>query len=283
MKAAQAHCGPILFGFLACGIGTVPGVVWYAVRRHMPLIPPASFLFISGVIGVGLFEAFAQSALALSGAGKTVLLVYSMPFWATAIAWWRLGEIPNRNQKLGLILAGIGVIWVAAPWHTISIAGSAMALASGLCWGAGSVATRELLTRQPEHTPLSLSTWQLAIGSIPLFFLWTVSGEGWLTPTAGTLGALAYSAILCGVPAWALWGLIVKRLPIVGAGLTSLLIPVAGVGFAWIFLKEQPDANELAGMAVILLALGISTIPNKCAVEHNDGEGRQAIDSDARL
>lgn len=97
---------------------------------------------------------------------------------------------------------------------------------------------------------------------MPLILLWVFSSEHGFTPTPGFIVALAYNVILCGVPAWALWGLVVKRLPMAGAGLVSLLIPIAGVGWAWRVLGERPSGLELMGMAVILVALVLSSLPS---------------------
>jgi drug/metabolite transporter (DMT)-like permease len=122
---------------------------------------------------------------------------------------------------------------------------------------------------------IEVATWQLTAATVPLGLLWLLSAEQGLTWTPGLIGAMAYSAGLCGVPAWALWGLIVKRLPMAGAGLTSLLIPMLGVGWAWLFLHEQPDGTERVGMAVILVALAISSMPPRAT----QGRDRDRLDS----
>ena len=266
MKSAQAYCGPFLFGTLACGLGALCAFAGYASRGKLPRCPPAAFLGIAGVIGVGFFQAFAQLALSGGGAGKTILLIYSMPFWASALAWLWLREAPTRAQKIGLGVAAFGLFLVVAPWEAAAVTASLWALASGLCWAAGSVATRKLMTQGTAVTLVEASTWQLAVGTIPLAILWAFSPEHGFTPTPGFIGALAYNAILCGVPAWALWGLVVKRLPMAGAGLVSLLIPMAGVGWAWRVLGERPGGIELAGMAVILIALALSSLPARAVV-----------------
>ncbi|HET8940756.1 MAG TPA: EamA family transporter, partial [Rudaea sp.] len=55
--------------------------------------------------------------------------------------------------------------------------------------------------------------------------------------------------------AWALWLLVVQRLPANLAGLASLATPLLGVGLAWMLLGEQPDAGEAAGIILMIVAL----------------------------
>lgn len=261
-KTAQAYCDPLLLGTLACGLGALVALLWYAVQGRMPRRPPAAFLWVAGVIGVGLFQIFAQLAVASGGAGKTILLVYSMPFWASAIAWVWLKETPTYRQKIGLCLAAVGLILVVAPWEGTPLWASILALASGLSWAVGAVATRKLMTHDAPVTLLEASTWQLVVGTVPLFVFWAMASGKGLILNEQVIGALAYAAILCGAPAWATWGLIVKRLPMAGAGLVSLLIPMCGVGWAWLFLHEQPSDIELVGMSIILAALALSVFPS---------------------
>lgn len=255
MKTSQSACDPLLFGTLACGLGALVTFGGYWLRGRHPRRPPWGFLGWAGVLGVGSFQICAQLALSSGGAGKTILLIYSMPFWATAIAWRVLGEVPRPAEKVGLGLAAVGLLLVVAPWEAAPVAASLWALGSGLSWAAGAVATRRLLQQAGTVTPIEASTWQLAIGTVPLAIAWWLLSSRGLTVTPGLVGALAYNAVLCGVPAWAMWGLVVKRLPMAGAGLVSLLVPMAGVGWAWLFLGERPSGLEGVGMAIILVAL----------------------------
>lgn len=265
-KSAQAYCDPLLLGTLACGLGGLFSFGVYALRGKIPRRPPAAFLWVAGFIGVGFFQIFAQWAVAAAGAGKTILLIYSMPFWSSAIAWIWLKEVPTRRQKIGLGIAATGLILVVAPWEKSPLMASLLALASGLSWAAGSVATKKLMTRNAPVTLLEASSWQLIVGTVPLAIFWALTSGKGLTLNAQVVGALAYAAILCGVPAWAMWGLIVKRLPVAGSGLVSLLIPMCGVLWAWLFLHEQPSGIELIGMGVIVVALAMSVFSPSGAI-----------------
>jgi drug/metabolite transporter (DMT)-like permease len=71
------------------------------------------------------------------------------------------------------------------------------------------------------------------------------------------IGALFYNGVLSSGLAWLLWSYVVEKLPANIAGLSSLIIPIAGIGFAWLLLGEVPSASESAGIVAICVALAI--------------------------
>jgi hypothetical protein len=50
---------------------------------------------------------------------------------------------------------------------------------------------------------------------------------------------------------------VVERLPANVAGLSSLVIPLAGIAFAWLLLGERPSLVEGCGIVLIASALAI--------------------------
>lgn len=258
MKGAQAWCGPLLFGALSCAVGFLPTLP--KMFRHG--WPGGLPLCLVGAVGVGAFQALGQLALSMAGPGQTVVLIYSMPFWATLLAWPWLGEHPSTPRKWGLLLAAAGVLCVIAPWRGVNITGALLALASGVCWAIGAVATRAFLRRRPDYPVFALTGWQLLAGCLVLFPLAIAHRETITGLSAGLLGGLAYSGLLCGAVAWALWATVVRRLPIAGAGVVTLLVPPAGVFFAWLFLREVPSLHESLGLALILAGFAVSLLPS---------------------
>jgi drug/metabolite transporter (DMT)-like permease len=69
------------------------------------------------------------------------------------------------------------------------------------------------------------------------------------------LFALAYNAVLASGLAWLLWSWVVDRLPTSVAGLSSLVVPILGVLFAWGLLGEVPSPPEGVGMGLLAIAL----------------------------
>ena len=74
----------------------------------------------------------------------------------------------------------------------------------------------------------------------------------WETPL---VLALVYNAVLASGLAWLMWSYVVENVPANVAGLSSLAVPIAGIGFAWVLLGERPSLAESIGIALIASAL----------------------------
>src|SRR5690606_34960957 len=72
--------------------------------------------------------------------------------------------------------------------------------------------------------------------------------------------ALAYNAVLASGVAWLLWTFIVARLPASVAGISSLAIPIVGVGLAWVLLGERPSPAEGLGILLLCAALAVVSL-----------------------
>jgi drug/metabolite transporter (DMT)-like permease len=101
---------------------------------------------------------------------------------------------------------------------------------------------------------LSLTAWQLLLGSLPLVVVGVVT---WSPPVwSGTfIYGLAFTVLGGNCIAWILWLYILDPLPAATAGLAMLLTPVIGITASWIALGERPGGLEGAGMLLIVCAL----------------------------
>ena len=256
MKQVLQWSGPFEF---AAWRGSLGAVVLFALLwlRKVPLRPPPLLpvLLIGAAQTLG-FQALVQWALVHGGAGKTALLAYTMPFWVVGVAWLVLRQRPTRMQSVAVGIAFAGLLLVLEPWEGLGAAGSAaLAIGGGLCWAIGTVLSKRMFLRG-EATVLSLSAWQMAVGSAGLVLVALLVDEPSVQWTSGFIAALAYNAVLATGLAWIMWSWIVDQLPMTVSGLSSLVIPIMGVLFAWAVLGEAPSPTEWAGIMMIALALG---------------------------
>ena len=128
-----------------------------------------------------------------------------------------------------------------------------MAIGGALCWALSAIVAK-LLRRRHEVDLLSLTAWQLLLGSLPLVVLGAVT---WSPPVwSGTfIYGLAFTVVAGNCLAWILWLYILSALPAGTAGLGMLLTPVIGITASWIQLGERPGGREGAGMLLIVVAL----------------------------
>jgi drug/metabolite transporter (DMT)-like permease len=255
MKQALRYSGPFEFSALRYVFGSGVLFVVLLVRgeslRPPPLLPTALIGF-AQTMG---FQLLVQSALVAGGAGKTALLAYTMPFWVVLLSWLLVGERPALRLWLGLGVAAIGLVLVLEPWSGIGNAHSSMlALAGGLAWATGVVLSKRLFQRSGVGA-LSLTAWQMLIGTVGVVAIASFVPEKPIEWSNYFIAALAYNAVLASGLAWLMWSYVVARLPANIAGLSSLVIPIAGIAFAWALLGEKPSTPEGAGVALIGVAL----------------------------
>jgi drug/metabolite transporter (DMT)-like permease len=255
MKQVLRYSGPFEFAAWRYVLGTI--VLFAALRwRGLSLRPPP----LAPVIAIGLaqtlaFQALVQLALVSGGAGRTALFAYTMPFWAVLVGWIVLRERPSRVQWSSLAIALAGLLLVLEPWHGVGALGSALlAIAGGLAWAIGMVLSKRVFLRGGVGA-LSLTAWQMLAGSVGLVIVALCVPERPIAWTGAFVAALAYNALLASGLAWLLWSYVVERLPTAVAGLSSLVVPILGVLFAWLVLREVPSPSEAIGIALLSTAL----------------------------
>ena len=262
MKVALDFSGPFSFSALRYTVGTALIFALLLLRRGEWRPPPWGPTLVIGLTQTAGFQALAQLALVTGGAGKTALLVYTMPFWVVPLAWWWLHERTGWIRWLCIVVAALGYVCVVTPWHHIGNPLSViLALGSGLAWAIATVVSKRVFQRHPEVTPLRLTAWQMLIGTLVLSVLGFAIPERHIAWTGGFILAVLYNGVLSSSLGWVLWAFVVQQLPATVSGLTSLAVPVAGVLFGWWLLRERPSGAEWLGIALIgvaLLALNFS-------------------------
>ena len=259
MKEGLRYSQPFTFAALRTFLGAVSLFLLLPVLRR-PLKPKALGLTLAlGLLQTTGFVGLVMWALASGGAGKTSVLTYTMPFWLLLMAWIILGEKLHDLQWAAVGAALCGLILILAPWHLQGVFSSLLAVGGGFCWAASAVVAKILRLRH-EVDLLSLTAWQMLLGSIPLIIiaLFTLNkAPVW----SGTfIWALVFNVILANAAAWILWLYVLHKLPAGLAGIGSLATPVIGVLSAWIQLGERPGGSEAVGMVLIVCALILITV-----------------------
>jgi drug/metabolite transporter (DMT)-like permease len=220
---------------------------------------PASWM---AVIVTGTFQTtinFTATAMALAGggAGRTSVLVFTMPFWTLLLAAIFLHERVKGLQWFAIGFAVAGMLLVVEPWNWQGdIHPKLWAVLSGFGWAAGSVATK-YFTRDSKFDLLNFLAWQMLVGVlpltlIPLFFdfpdtQWSVVQVLLLLYVGGLSTALGFL----------LWLAVLRFLPAGTASLNMFAIPVIALVSSMLVFGERLTANEWTGIACIGAGLAI--------------------------
>ena len=255
MKQVLQWSGPFEFAAWRGAIGAVVLFAVLAWRRESLRPPPWGPLLLIGAAQTLGFQALVQWALVDGGAGKTAMLAYTMPFWVVGVSWVVLRLRPSRVQLAAVGIALAGLVLMLEPWQGLGTPLSTfLAVSAGLCWAIGTVLSKQVFMRG-QASVLSLSAWQLGVGSVGLVAVALLVDEPPVRWTPGFVAAVLYNGVLASGLAWLLWTTIVDRLQATAAGLSSLVVPVMGVLFAWALLGEAPSPAEWAGIGLMALAL----------------------------
>ena len=255
MKQVLAHAGPFDFAALRYLLGAAVLFAALLVSRQSMQPPPLLPTILIGLCQTAAFQGLEQWALLDGGAGHVALLAYTMPFWAVLLAWLLLGDRPTRRHWLGLALAALGLLCIIEPWHRMgSVVSTALAIAGGAAWAAGTVLSKRLFRTQALSV-LNLTAWQMLAGGMALGIVALAVPQRPIDWNWAFVGALAYSVVLASAVAWWLWSIVLQRLPTTVASLSSLGVPIVSVLLAWMILHEQPSMLEVFGIALVLLGL----------------------------
>ena len=257
-KQALTYASPFAFAAERCVGGAL--ALFLALKlmgRPLKLIAPGPTLAI-GLVQISGFMLFSTWALVEGGPGKTAVLIFTMPILTLLLAWPILGERIRGTQWLAAASTLIGLLLIIEPWnmHT-SLFSKFLGVMAALCWAIGTVLVKRLRARQPVDL-LSLTTWQMLIGAVPLVLLALVIPEHPTDWSAAYIGILAFMSVISTAMCWWLWITLLDRVPAWEASLSVLGTPVVAIVSARLTLGEDFSFGEVAG--ILLIGAGLALL-----------------------
>lgn len=235
-------------------------LVAVALARGISLkVPTAHWprLIVAGILSIAAFNILLAFAQLMAPTSRAAILTFTMPVWATLMAWPVLGERFDRPRLIGLGLGVAGLLCLGLPLVRAGqfSPGLALALLASLSWALGTIITK----RWPVAAPtLSIAAWQLLIGG-------AAAGIGMLVfegiPVPKTLSppvaaALTFHILGAQALAYFLWFTVIARLPAGIASLGTLIVPAVGALGSVLLLGERPAASDWVGLVLVIAASG---------------------------
>lgn len=259
MKQVMQYVDPFDFTAIRTLLGAATLFVVLALLRKPLKIAAVPQVLLLGMLQTGAFTILIQWALVAGGAGKTAVLVYTMPFWTIPIAWWVLGERVRGLQWLAVAIAACGLVLILEPWALRgSLFSNLLAIGAGLVWAASAVQAKRM-RRDHQYDLLALTAWQMLFGALAVCVVAVLHPSRPIDPTPYFFGAVVFNAVFATGLAWLLWLFILNNLSAGMAGLSALGIPMIGALAGWIELGERPSTAEFAGMLLIGGALALTS------------------------
>ncbi len=226
-----------------------------SLRIPRRAIVPLLFAAFTNVFAWMSFSTMALNYLAVS---EAILLVYTMPIWATLFSWPILGERPHLRDIAALLLGLSGLI-VLLSAHGIALGpdkliGVALALASAVLFALGGVMMKSPL----PVAPTALVAWQVGLGCSPMVLLGLLFEHPHLGAiTANGWTVLIYMAVGPMGICYLTWFAALRRLPAATAAIGTLAVPIISVIAAAILLGEPLGIREALAMALTLAGVAL--------------------------
>jgi drug/metabolite transporter (DMT)-like permease len=269
------------------------GLNWPVTKRLLAELPPLTLRGGSGLIGAvliaGIAVAFKQrlkvpegqwprlivlsilnvtSWMALMGlalvwlpASEAAVLAYTMPVWASVLAWPILGERISITKIIALLMALAGLValmggsGISASMERLP--GIVLALVGAFAFALGTVIAKRKPLSLP---PLAAAAWQVGIGCLPVaiagMIVETTHIEA-LSPLGWVL--LAYSVLMQFCVAYVCWFAALERLPASIAAIGTTLVPVIGVVASAAALGEPLGPGPIAALVFIIAGVMLAT------------------------
>jgi len=259
MKQALEYMQPITFVSLRIALA---GLVILPFILKNKDFRPANFLKRNYIV-LGLLQTTAMFGFIIYGmkfvtAGKTALVLYTMPIWTSFMLHFLLKERLSRRQWFGVFLGFLGIIFILG-WDILVnqnvyiIFGELLILMASLAWAYSNIWVR---TRLKDENPTLLNGYQQLIGVFFLIIL-AVSTEG-LFEVRWTYYS-AYTILFTGIVASAInfsaWFYLINKIDINITTYSSLLVPVFALLFDWYILGSELDPGLIVGGFLIIVGI----------------------------
>jgi drug/metabolite transporter (DMT)-like permease len=218
-------------------------------------------LVLAALLNVACWMVLMGLALVWLPASEAALIAYTMPVWASILAWPILGERPNLLRVISLAMAFAGLAAImggngfAASMEKLP--GIIMALGGSVAFAVGTVLAKKLPLTLP---PLSAAAWQIGIGCLPIVlvsFVVEKADAAGITDLGWIL--LVYSTVIQFCVAYVSWFAALARLPASVAAIGTMAVPVIGVVASAVALHEALGFGQIAALAFTLAGVALAT------------------------
>jgi drug/metabolite transporter (DMT)-like permease len=289
---ARARLAPAGLMFLAItSVGW--GFNWPVTKFLIGELPPLTLRGLTGVIGAALLAVLAllrsqslavearlwprlalYAVLNVSGwmvlmglallwlpASEAALIAYTMPVWASLLAWPVLGERPTLLRTIALVMAFAGLAAImggnGATASVAKLPGIIMALCGAIGFALGTVLAKKYPLLM---SPIPAAAWQIGLGCVPIAIVGLLI-ETTHVDRVTTVGwwLLVYSTVIQFCVAYVSWFAALARLPASVAAIGTMAVPVIGVVASAIALHEPLGPTQIVALIFTLFGVVLAT------------------------
>lgn len=252
IRVAKADFSPYEIAFGRYGLASLVLLVIALMGRiRVPDRADLPRLFMTGVLGVTIYNIALNLGMSKVNAGPASFIVNTLPMFTAILSTIFLKEVIRPAGWLGLIVScgGILLIAIGEAKGALLNGWTFAILAAAFSWSICIVLQKPLLKR---YTPLEVVAYSIWSGSLCMaMFLPSLVGA---VKAAGprTIGTLVYLGLFPSVVAYVTWNVVLSKMPASRAASFLYLVPVLSTLIAVALLNEKPSALSLIGGCLAL-------------------------------
>ncbi|MUV37219.1 putative cystine transporter YijE [Lentibacillus sp. JNUCC-1] len=267
MKQALDYMGPFTFSAFRFATGSITLLIVIWIRKTG--LPPKQYwkhLTLVGLLQTSIVFLLVMYGLKFVDAGKSSVLLYSMPVWSSFLAAKFLNEKMSPGKVTGLLAGMIGIITIVG-WDSIftdnlqAVFGELLIIVAAFSWGMSNVYYRRHLQNLPQ---LQVNTWQMTCGTIGIIIAALVMewGEPIVLNTP-SIYYIMFTGVFASALCFTVWFLILSLIDMVTATISTLLVPIFGLLFSSIILNETLTPGVITGSVLIIAGIIIAQLSAK--------------------
>lgn len=192
-------------------------------------------------------------ATASTTAANAILLQYTAPVWVALGGAWLLGERATRADWITIAVALGGMaLFFADGIESGHLFGDALAVLSGVCFAAMTIAMRKQKDGSPVESVILGNFIAFAIGLPWIIRAPTLAPIGWVS-------LLVLGIVQLGISYW-LYVRAIRHVSALEAVLIPVIEPILNPLWVLLALHEKPTPLALAGGAVVLTAVTLRAV-----------------------
>lgn len=255
-KIGMEYIPAIWHAAIRLSIGTASMFLLFALFGQLKLPKKADLYAVLtiGLLQMGLFSMFINLGLNYVDVGRSAMLVYTIPLWATPLAILLFKEKINTLKIAGLGLGLMGVLILLNPW-TMDWSKTEIILGNAFLLGAAiSMAVSILLARNITwiSSPFMLLPWQLLVGTLPVILIaFLLDPHPVIEWNSTSIPAMLYTAILATAIGNGAITIVSRNLPSITVSVALLGVPLTAIVSAICILEETMTLSMKLSMVLI--------------------------------
>ncbi len=214
-----------------------------------------------GILANTIYQVAFIEGVARSRAGNAALILATTPIFVALLSALRGHERLNVRSTSSVLLSVIGIVLIMGDKvreirFAETLFGDLLLLLATLCWSVYTVGLKRFTER---YGAVQSTVVTMIAGTVPLVMIslpW-LQAESWTMIRPLAWAGLLFSALGAIVFCFVVWNYGVERWGGTRTAIYSNVSPVIAMIGAWIGLNERPTLGQLAGAAVILVALSL--------------------------